>query len=86
VQSQKNFRIVPPENDISKLGRPERKDMDQPVRILGIPGSLRKGSYNGFLLRAAQQLAPVNVQIESFTIFQPSIRTRNRILRNACLR
>jgi chromate reductase, NAD(P)H dehydrogenase (quinone) len=42
--------------------------MDQPVRILGIPGSLRKGSYNGSLLRAAQQLAPANVQIEIFEL------------------
>jgi hypothetical protein len=70
VQSHRKFRIATPENDISKLGRPERKDedMDQPVRILGIPGSLRKGSYNGSLLRAAQQLAPANVQIEIFEL------------------
>jgi chromate reductase len=38
------------------------------VKILGISGSLRKGSYNLSALRAAQQLAPPNVEIEIFDL------------------
>jgi chromate reductase len=34
-----------------------------PFQIVGVAGSLRRGSYNQALLRAAQQLAPVAVQI-----------------------
>lgn len=33
-------------------------------RILGIPGSLRRASYNRGLLRAARELAPRDVEIE----------------------
>lgn len=33
------------------------------LRVLGIPGSLRAGSYNRALLRAAQELAPEGMQI-----------------------
>jgi chromate reductase len=36
--------------------------------ILGIPGSLRRGSYNRAALRAAQQLAPDGVRIEIFEL------------------
>lgn len=36
------------------------------LTILGIAGSLRKGSYNRGLLRAAQGLAPEGVTIETF--------------------
>jgi chromate reductase len=32
--------------------------MSNPVRILGIAGSLRRHSYNRALLRAATQIAP----------------------------
>ena len=42
--------------------------MDHPVRILGIAGSLRKASYNRAALRAAQQLAPSDAQIEIFEL------------------
>src|SRR5689334_14703704 len=42
--------------------------MNQPIKILGIPGSLRKASYNRFLLRAAQQLAPKDANIEVFEL------------------
>jgi chromate reductase len=35
-----------------------------PVRVLGISGSLRKGSYNSALLRTAIELAPADVTIE----------------------
>lgn len=38
------------------------------VRILGIAGSLRRGSFNAATLRVAQQLAPEGMQIESFDI------------------
>src|SRR5262249_31751360 len=34
------------------------------IRILGIPGSLRRFSYNKWALRAAQQLAPEDATIE----------------------
>jgi chromate reductase len=42
--------------------------MNKPVTILGIPGSLRAGSYNHSLLRAAQQLVPEDAKIEIFTL------------------
>ncbi len=38
--------------------------MTDKLNILGIVGSLRKGSYNKALLRAAIELAPVNTEIE----------------------
>jgi chromate reductase len=34
------------------------------MKILGISGSLRKGSFNSMALRAAQKLAPEGMQIE----------------------
>lgn len=42
--------------------------MDQPIRILGIAGSLRRKSYNRAALKAAQQLAPEDAVIEAFDI------------------
>lgn len=42
--------------------------MDSPLTILGIAGSLRKASYNRAALRAAQQLAPQDSQIEIFDL------------------
>jgi chromate reductase, NAD(P)H dehydrogenase (quinone) len=42
--------------------------MERNVRILGIAGSLRKGSYNRAALRAAKQLAPDNAAIEIFEL------------------
>lgn len=38
------------------------------VRILGMAGSLRKGSYNRAALRAAQELAPEGTEIEIFEL------------------
>jgi chromate reductase, NAD(P)H dehydrogenase (quinone) len=42
--------------------------MDKQIKILGIAGSLRKGSYNRAVLRAARQLAPANSSIEIFEL------------------
>ena len=42
--------------------------MNQPFRILGIAGSLRKGSYNRALLRAASRLVPEGVTLETFDL------------------
>ena len=38
------------------------------MKILGISGSLRKGSFNTHLLRAAQQMAPDGVTIDRFDL------------------
>jgi chromate reductase len=38
------------------------------VRILGIAGSLRRGSFNAATLRVTQQLAPAGMTIEPFDI------------------
>jgi chromate reductase, NAD(P)H dehydrogenase (quinone) len=38
------------------------------IRVLGIPGSLRRGSYNRGLLRAAQELAPSDLELELFEL------------------
>jgi chromate reductase len=38
----------------------------RPVRVLGIAGSLRKGSYNKMLLRAATELAPQGMELTTF--------------------
>ena len=38
------------------------------MNILGIAGSLRKGSYNHAALRAAQELGPADMKIEIFEI------------------
>lgn len=42
--------------------------MTQPLRIVGLSGSLRSGSFNGHLLRAAARLAPAGMEIEVETI------------------
>jgi chromate reductase, NAD(P)H dehydrogenase (quinone) len=42
--------------------------MSTPVQLLGISGSLRKGSYNTSLLHAALQLLPEGVSMETFNI------------------
>ncbi len=38
------------------------------LRILGISGSLRRGSYNSAALRAAQELAPQGMSVDIFDI------------------
>ncbi len=40
----------------------------EPVRILGISGSLRSGSTNRALIRAARDLAPAGVTVEEFDL------------------
>ena len=40
--------------------------MQPPIRLLGIPGSLRSASFNRALLRAAAELAPTGVEITTF--------------------
>lgn len=42
--------------------------MNSPVRVLGLNGSLRRASYNGFLLRAAIELAPAELTISPFEL------------------
>src|SRR5271169_5569843 len=41
---------------------------DGTLKILGIAGSLRRGSYNAAALRAAQELAPAGMTIDIFDI------------------
>lgn len=41
---------------------------DTPFKILGIPGSLRRYSYNRGLIRAAQETAPEGVEVEMFLL------------------
>ena len=41
---------------------------DSPFRILGIPGSLRRASFNRGLIRAATDLAPEGVVVETYDI------------------
>jgi chromate reductase len=38
------------------------------LRVLGISGSLRKASYNTAALRAAQELAPADMTVETFDL------------------
>src|SRR5881275_2852063 len=42
--------------------------MKTPIRILGIAGSLRRGSYNRAALRAATELAPKGAILETFEL------------------
>jgi len=42
--------------------------MSKPVRILGIAGSLRRESYNRAALRAATELVPEGVTVETFEL------------------
>jgi chromate reductase len=42
--------------------------METPIRSLGIAGSLRRGSYNRPVLRAATELAPKGATVEKFEL------------------
>src|SRR5436305_9821581 len=48
----------------------EKKVDRKPFRILAVAGSLRQGSYNRGLLRAAEALAPDGVEVQFFDIGQ----------------
>ena len=43
-----------------------RHKLTEKVQVLGIAGSLRQGSYNRALLRAAQELSPEDMEIQIF--------------------
>jgi chromate reductase len=45
-----------------------RQEMNQQINILGFAGSLRKGSYNRALLRAAVNMAPKDTSLEIFEL------------------
>ena len=51
-----------------KASKSERPQMSSHVRILGIAGSLRCGSYNQGALRAAKLLVPQNSEIDLFLL------------------
>lgn len=53
--------------DDIKIGTP-MTNASPPLHIVGLSGSLRAGSFNAQLLRAAARLAPAGVQIEVETI------------------
>lgn len=42
--------------------------MDKQVTILGLSGSLRKGSYNSAMIRTAIELAPADAKVEVFDL------------------
>ncbi len=42
--------------------------MTRPIHVLGIAGSLRKGSYNAALLEAAGGLLPDDMTLEPFNL------------------
>lgn len=39
-----------------------------PIRVLGLSGSLRKGSFNTALLRAAAEVAPAGMRVEPYDL------------------
>src|SRR5258706_11987652 len=63
-----------PQRSTAKPRRPyrhRRRTVDRnPFRILAIAGSLRQGSFNQGLLRAAQEVAPEWVEVQFFDIGQ----------------
>ena len=48
------------------MSEPASEPASHQFHIVGISGSLRKGSYNTGLLRAAQEIAPAGVTTGSF--------------------
>jgi len=49
---------------------------NKPFRMLALAGSLRQGSYNRGLLRAAEELAPEWVEVQFFDIAPYPISTK----------
>ena len=52
--------------------------MTEPIRILGIAGSLRRDSYNRSVLRAATQLTPEDARIDVFELDEIPIFNQDR--------
>ena len=50
----------PPDNEV----REPDTEIGEPVRVVGISGSLRRGSYNTALLRAAREVRPPGMDFE----------------------
>jgi len=59
-----NSDTYPAEERAIETGRTVAK----PLKILGVAGSLREGSYNKLLLRAAKKLLPPSVELDLFDI------------------
>ena len=53
---------------VRRQGRRARMSAPEKLRVLGVAGSLRKGSFNRALLRAAIELAPAHLAIETHEI------------------
>ena len=53
--------------------------MSSHVRIIGIAGSLRRGSYNQAALRAAKLLVPENSEIDLFQLDEMRVRCAQRV-------
>jgi chromate reductase len=57
---QRACRVPPPTKGASIMAN------ESTVRVLGISGSLRKGSFNAAALHAARELAPAGLEIEEY--------------------
>jgi chromate reductase len=57
-----------PDDEVANSALKEMTVMNEPIRVLGIAGSLRRKSYNRAALRAAQKLAPQDVSLEIFEL------------------
>jgi chromate reductase, NAD(P)H dehydrogenase (quinone) len=53
---------------VLKIKANKETHMENPIRILGIAGSLRRNSYNRAALRAAQELVPEDVSLDIFEL------------------
>src|SRR5215831_5427323 len=67
LPSSKDLEIMELRADISEESRHFKVD-NKEFRILALAGSLRQGSYNRGLLRAAEELAPDWVKVQFFDI------------------
>ena len=52
-------------------------------RIVAFAGSLRRGSFNRALIRAAQELAPEGMTIETIEIGELPTTVKRRLIRKA---
>ncbi len=60
--------IVRTEQPHREPAPPDLETSGTPIRIVGLVGSLRRGSFNRSLMRAAQGAAPEGVAIEAFSL------------------